>query len=136
MKIKRCSKCKECKPVSDFYTNKRQSDGFNTYCKDCQKIHNKSYQRNSDLKRKYGITEETYKIMFDFQNGKCAICGKEESATNQHGLRPLVVDHNHETGEVRQLLCHSCNTAIGLMKEDTVTLANAISYLVKHGRKA
>jgi len=63
--------------------------------------------------------------MFEKQKGCCKICNIHQSKT----LKNLFVDHNHETGEVRALLCHNCNTAIGLIKEDTNVLASAIKYL-------
>jgi hypothetical protein len=81
--------------------------------------------RNTIYTRKYGITLQEYDLLFTSQNGVCAICGNEQ--TNKR----LSVDHNHETGEVRGLLCSKCNHAIGLFKDNIKYMANAIAYLEK-----
>jgi hypothetical protein len=76
----------------------------------------------------YSITPEEYKRMLDKQNGLCAICGSE--GKGGRGItRKLVVDHCHETGTIRGLLCANCNTGIGLLKENKSTLAAAIHYI-------
>jgi hypothetical protein len=79
------------------------------------------------LAHNYALTIEGYNILFVVQNGCCAICGDHQNNMK----RKLSVDHNHITGEVRGLLCHKCNVAIGLMKDNVDTLANAIKYLLK-----
>ena len=87
--------------------------------------YNKEYKRRHDLKNLYGITPDDYNRMFVEQKGCCAICG-----THQQELKKkLAVDHDHETGKVRGLLCRSCNTGIGLLKENKEILLAAISYL-------
>jgi hypothetical protein len=77
-------------------------------------------RKDYDLRRLYGITLAEYEAMVKKQNGRCAICD-EESA--------LHVDHDHETGEVRGLLCQKCNTAIGHLRHDEHLLRRAIDYL-------
>ena len=72
--------------------------------------------------KKYGITKEAYYALMVAQNGKCAICGAE-------CWLDLRVDHNHETGAVRGLLCAGCNSGIGLLKENLETLRGAIRYI-------
>jgi hypothetical protein len=79
------------------------------------------------LKNKYGITLEQYDEMFEQQNGVCAICG----GININGRR-LGVDHDHETGKIRALLCNSCNHIIGDAKENIIVLQSAINYLKSH----
>jgi hypothetical protein len=74
------------------------------------------------LRRKFGITLDTYKKMTDDQDQKCAICKKE---------RGLSVDHSHITGKVRGLLCGSCNRALGLLQDDPDVARNAVNYLLK-----
>ena len=61
------------------------------------------------LKNRYNMTGAEYNELFDQQNGKCALCGGAQS----RGSKRLGVDHNHETGAVRGLLCHSCNVVVG-----------------------
>ena len=76
------------------------------------------------LKGKYGITVEDYQQMFIDQENKCAICQR-----HSRGEKTLVIDHNHETGKVRGLLCYSCNSGIGLLQDNIKMLHNAIEYL-------
>ena len=74
--------------------------------------------------RKFGITQEEYEEMLDRQNGVCAICG----GVNANGRR-LSVDHNHDTDEIRDLLCGPCNTALGQVGESVDTLESMIEYI-------
>lgn len=80
---------------------------------------------NSRLLREYGITLDQYNQMFEEQEGKCAICGKHQSELKF----ALAVDHNHDTGEVRGLLCRKCNTGIGLFDDNKSLIHNALTYL-------
>jgi len=77
--------------------------------------------------KKYGIKATEYENMFRCQEGKCAICEETTPGQNLH------IDHNHETGEVRGLLCSQCNMFIGLAKEDKNILSRAIKYLEEEG---
>lgn len=94
-------------------------------------------KRISIRKRKYGIDEEGYKALFNKQKGKCAICRKEEDRKSRWSKRKcsLVVDHNHKTHKLRELLCHKCNSALGLFNEDVNLLHRVIKYFMKHKRK-
>jgi len=83
--------------------------------------------KNNDLYKKYGITLEDYNKMHKEQDGKCKICDKEESYKGYS----LAVDHCHETGEIRGLLCSTCNRALGMFKDSITNLQNAINYLKK-----
>ncbi len=85
--------------------------------------------RNTRLKTKYNITIEDYNQMFDNQKGCCAICNTHQSELK----KILYVDHNHDTGEVRGLLCHICNSILGYAKDNTEILNNAIKYLNRCG---
>jgi len=73
----------------------------------------------------YGITLDDYNKMFAEQEGKCSICGTHVCSTG----RALAVDHDHETGKVRGLLCANCNTALGKFNDDVELLKKAIDYL-------
>jgi hypothetical protein len=84
---------------------------------------------NNTLKRKFGITLEEYDRRLEEQNFGCAICGQPETSTYKGTVRRLAVDHDHETGEIRGLLCGSCNSGIGLLKEDPEILLAAVDYL-------
>jgi cell division protein FtsI/penicillin-binding protein 2 len=83
--------------------------------------------RETFLLRKFGILIADYDALLVSQNGVCAICRK----TCPSGRR-LAVDHCHDTGKVRGLLCTPCNTAIGLVKEDTLRLRALIDYIERH----
>ena len=83
----------------------------------------KLYKRNYRLLKTYGITLEDYDVLYEKQNGVCAICGLPEIT-----LR-LQVDHCHATGKIRGLLCLYCNNVIGKANDDTVILKKAIKYL-------
>jgi len=87
----------------------------------------KAMSRKTHIMRKFGMTIEEYEYMFLVQDGVCAIC-KNPCETGMN----LAVDHNHETGKIRGLLCKNCNTAIGLLKENTDTMIKAIDYLNFH----
>lgn len=71
------------------------------------------------------ITLEKYTEMFNRQNGKCAICGTHQSKLP----RNLAVDHNHNTGKIRGLLCFNCNYGLGRFHDNIDHLKNAITYL-------
>jgi hypothetical protein len=86
--------------------------------------------RKHILFRKYGLTVEKYDAMHEAQQYRCAICGHRPEA-DQLRLR---VDHNHETGTVRALLCVTCNSLIGFAKEDPEILRSALNYLAKHAK--
>ena len=86
--------------------------------------------RDSYLKRTYGIDSKQYDEMLATQDYKCAICGKTEDTLLDSGVnKSLAVDHNHETGEIRGILCENCNRGIGLLQEDVEILENSIKYL-------
>ena len=82
------------------------------------------------LKRDYGLTYDQYLCMLKSQGGVCAICGKAEEK------RRLAVDHCHNTGVIRGLLCGMCNTAIGKLNDDVNLLKKAIEYLEKPWQQA
>lgn len=86
-------------------------------------------QRRADrLKSRFGITVEEYDALFVKQNGRCAICRTEPGEE-----RRLAVDHDHRTGEVRGLLCMSCNTGIGHLRDDRAVIDAALAYLDASG---
>jgi hypothetical protein len=86
----------------------------------------------SALKRYYGLTYEQYEEMLKAQDFKCAICGTEESGSKR--TDKLFVDHDHDTNEVRKLLCMKCNMALGVFKNIKL-LQKAIDYLNSNKNK-
>lgn len=81
--------------------------------------------KHHDLQRRLGISLEKYSNMHKEQDGKCAICNKEESYEGYS----LAVDHCHETGKIRGLLCSTCNRALGMFKDSPDILQSAVVYL-------
>ena len=85
--------------------------------------------RPAMLKHKYGLSIEQYDRMFLEQNGVCAICGNPPAPTGKPQQTRLHVDHDHQTGQIRGLLCRACNHGIGSLRDSTAILQSAISYL-------
>jgi len=80
--------------------------------------------------KQYGLTLEQYEGMLEFQDHKCKICGGEESTVDKTGItRRLSIDHDHDTGQIRGLLCSRCNTALGSFRDNVESLKRAILYL-------
>jgi hypothetical protein len=81
---------------------------------------------NSDLEFQYNVTADQYARINEAQGGVCAICKKPNDTTR---TKRLFVDHNHTTGRLRALLCHSCNAGLGYFREDPTLFLRAIAYL-------
>jgi recombination endonuclease VII len=103
-------------------------------CKKCLIERTASHQRGNTelhrrrhLKRAYGWTPEKYDAELAKQHGLCALCGKPPIVGEV-----LRVDHNHETGETRELIHQHCNSLLGFAREDTAILMAAINYVVRH----
>lgn len=142
--MKQCTVCNEHKELSDFYRMSASKDGHSYRCKVCDNAARKRWEvenpeqaarsnRERQLRKRYGIDVDTYDKMFEQQGCKCAICGSTENATG--GSRTdwnFSVDHCHNTGQIRGLLCNNCNRALGLFKDSKELLKNAISYLDTH----
>lgn len=111
-------------------TNKKYREDINNkekiYKKQSEWVKkNPKKRKSNELKSKYGITLEQYEEMLINQNGCCKACKKHKSEFT----RILCVDHCHETGIIRGLLCHRCNSALGMVKDKIETLKSLIDYL-------
>ena len=148
---KRCPRCEQIKLRSEFYKNKTAHDGLQGMCKPCniskvsewQKSNpekhskynvewdkrNPRKKRDRHLKWRLGIPYGTYEHLLAEQNGQCAICGRTDP--NGRGAKVFHVDHSAETGNVRGLLCHSCNIGIGHFFHRVEYLQSAINYLIR-----
>lgn len=116
---KRCCQCKELLSVECFSIDNTRNDGLRARCRSCDGEKN----RESKYKRVYGITIEDYDRMLEEQGGLCAIC------RNPPITYRLAVDHDHDTGAVRGLLCPPCNRAL----EKYIYLSGNINeYIRKH----
>ena len=88
---------------------------------------NRHQQRKSWIKLNYGLSWNEYEAMFDAQDGKCAICGSPNPGRGAHWFD---VDHDHRSGRVRGLLCHSCNVGLGAFKDDLEIVRRAVQYML------
>ncbi|MEU9794749.1 endonuclease VII domain-containing protein [Streptomyces sparsogenes] len=113
---KLCRTCGEIKPHSEWHRNATASDGLSTRCKVCRAVQG----RQGHLKRAYGITEAERDALVASQAGVCCI---RLSAPAAH------VDHCHEKGRVRGVLCFSCNAALGQFKDRPDVIRRAATYL-------
>lgn len=91
--------------------------------------HASAKNRRFRLQRAYGLSEGEYLLLLDRQGGVCATCRRPETARDHGRVRPLSVDHDHETGMVRGLLCSKCNSAIGYADDEPERLLELAIYL-------
>jgi Recombination endonuclease VII len=94
--------------------------------------HTNGYRRDHVLRRDYGITEAEYDAMLAAQNGLCALCGKPPKPGGKGTASRLNVDHDHETGRVRALLCTNCNRGIGFFKDNPTLMRRAAAYVTRY----
>jgi hypothetical protein len=85
--------------------------------------------RDSSLRRRFGMDQADYDAMLEAQGGGCAICGRFVLQLNDNHMP---VDHDHETGVVRGILCHNCNHGLGHFHDDPDRMERAIAYLREH----
>ena len=124
-----CPVCGIEKDKKEFGVHTSQKDGLRAQCKQCRA----ELERPGSIKRKYGISIGVYDAMHKSQSGLCACCGQPETALHWKGKRRvLAIDHDHKTGQVRQLICHRCNIILGLAKEDPETLRQLANYMTRH----
>ncbi len=134
-----CPLCNLNKDREEFYRDKKKLNGISTYCKECTKIKSKgSYAKNPERAKKsmkewreknpeiskaiqaksnFGISRQDY---FNL-NRVCVICRSKEN---------LCIDHSHQTGRIRGMLCHSCNKGLGFFKDNPVLLNRASDYIL------
>jgi hypothetical protein len=99
-----------------------------------RKARNPEGDRDLELKRDFGISMEEYKVMHSKQGGVCAICKEPEKVIYKGTLRSLSVDHCHQTGKVRGLLCTKCNRGLGLLQDSLDLLKKSVAYLEDYDR--
>ena len=157
--MKRCKVCAEDKPLSEFYAAAGTCDGYRLECNACnlaaravkyrenprpaiervmrwqrdnpERVRattdrfraagkKEVSDRKSHLKRNYGLTLEAFDALLASQGGGCTICGRPDADN---------VDHDHETGRVRGILCFPCNVAIGLLHDSEERARSAAVYI-------
>jgi hypothetical protein len=135
--MKICKVCGIEKPFENFVKRNNRKNGYQPYCKEChndkvRKEYKEGDMRDYDLMKAYGITQDDYNGILEFQNYRCAICKGTVEEKMKGNKKHLCVDHDHKTGKVRGLLCDPCNRAIGLLEDHYAVLQNAYRYLSVH----
>jgi hypothetical protein len=136
--MKKCRCCLERKSNENFPAS--YTGNPSTKCQDCwdagfQGVNNRITGTFRDywLRKKFGIGEEDYAALFEKQGGKCAICGSDSPKGRKSGrggkVNNFYVDHCHQTGKVRGLLCNHCNRGLGLLGDNLAALESAVTYL-------
>ena len=115
----------ECKSCGKTHLRSSKHLKQKIRSKDCDNYRSWNWsgleRRDAIIRRQYGITQDEFNALIDFQDNKCAICDKK--------LDKINIDHNHQTGEVRGLLCTGCNTGLGHLGDDVEGLETALYYL-------
>lgn len=133
---KKCSMCEVVKPLDQFHRQPTGKLGRHSYCAECansvrnsrrpttssERGYEPDQKRRWLLKARYGLTPDDFDALFASQGGRCAICLEVPA-------RPCV-DHNHETGQVRGILCHFCNIRLPAVEDEKYHVP-AMAYLIK-----
>ena len=139
IQYKYCPRCKEDKPRDEYYSDKRSASGLRSWCKSCEstwQTENRDPEktRERNLRRRYDMTWDMWLDMLADQHGKCPICKDELDLDPEchRSKRAPVVDHDHDTGRVRAILCADCNRALGLFKDNPDICWAAARYVIEH----
>ena len=143
--------CKNCgieKPTAEFYRDKQKSDGLTVRCRACIDAQHRAYRerdpdvyaarqrmRSRRFQRKtiQKVTDAELAALIVKSGGRCGICRTPVCDDSDDHKGRLVVDHDHETGRVRGILCDPCNTGLGRFRDDPARLLAAASYLREGG---
>lgn len=159
---KRCPTCRETKPHSEFHRRAKSKDGRYPYCKPCVKVRNSAwvaanpekqnaasmrwYWKNKPraasngtnwhYRKHYGITYAQFVDLYESVKGICPICSTPMVLSGPRKNRRLnaVLDHCHETGQNRGVICSGCNIGLGMLKDSPKVLASAVAYLERYGK--
>lgn len=123
-----CARCRKYLPKASFARTGK-------YCRQChanyyQETRTSEDDQKKNLRKNYNLSLEEYRALFTAQQGRCAACGQPERSrsakTNE--IHYLAVDHDHDTGKVRALLCRNCNSALGFLDEDPDKIRQLLAY--------
>ena len=153
--LKTCRKCGIAKPLTEFGAHASGAGGLQPRCRPCKMVDNRiSHEKHREVrnafrranpqkykrgklewhwKKKLGVdmTLERYAEMKAAQNDLCAICGRPENVSRSGKVISLAVDHCHANGQVRELLCLSCNVTLGKLEREDMLL-RVLRYLGRH----
>jgi len=124
---RKCNSCGEIKVLEEFSLNSFGAFGRASQCRSCyndkkrNRPNNPELNKHNSLSKHYGIGLEDYKKLYNEQEGKCKIC--------QEYFDILDVDHCHTSNKIRGLLCSTCNSGLGMFKDNIELLKIAIKYL-------
>jgi hypothetical protein len=129
-----CSACRKDLPLSAFGKNRSFKDGLANQCHECLKESRRKWReahpelhQARHVKNRYGIALQEYEAMAAAADGKCPVCGEPPPPFNGFDL-----DHDHETGQVRGLLCRPCNLALGGARDNPAILRALADYIEQH----
>lgn len=133
-----CTACDTEKSLDQYNKRAASADGLNGWCRPCVNAKSLAWYRNNRervkknhreymLRSQYGIGEAEFQHLLELQGGKCALCPVVFSLDGAR--RNLCVDHDHDTGQVRGLLCARCNTSIGQLGDNAEGLRRALAYV-------
>jgi hypothetical protein len=120
---KKCSGCKEVKNLDQYFKYKGDKNKYHSCCIICAKEQSQEYHKETFRFTRYGIDKDKFIKLLNKQNNKCAICYFELDYTKSH------IDHDHNTRQVRGILCQLCNKGLGQFKDNINSLKQAIKYL-------
>jgi len=121
-----CVVCHIWKHLGDYHKDSTAANGKKSTCKPCGNLLNRHKKRYT----RYGLTRQQFEAKFEAQNGQCAACEVELELDGKRTRSPCV-DHNHTTGEVRDILCTRCNLAAGNLKDCSERAGKLMNYLKK-----
>lgn len=144
--MKICTVCKQNKEYKQYHKSKATKDGYGYRCISCDRAARENYRKTNEdrfrkvarkkqLKHKYGLSTGDYEKMLLSQNSGCAICETKNpngETSDSDFMKHFSVDHCHNSGKVRGLLCTACNRALGFLQESPKILSRALEYLVAH----
>lgn len=134
MFTKVCKQCGKEGALDLFQRDISKKDLVRPECKECTAANRKkrycaNKNRKNNMEKNFGKgVLDVYQKLFDEQKGVCDICKSPENGRYKH----LSVDHCHDTGKIRGLLCNNCNRGIGLLKDNSELLKNALEYIEKN----
>lgn len=125
-------RCKQCRSQWEKVNRVKSPEVYAAQSKRYKDRIGRKRITSKEIARRLKLDVNEYEEMFDKQSHKCAICGCEETKLARNGNpKRLSLDHNHETGKIRELLCNECNLGIGHAKENIEIIYAAIAYLNK-----
>jgi len=116
------------KPCADCGGKKGRAYARRKFCGNCTRKKDKASKESlwaAYILRTYNLTVEDYWALYEFQGGKCALCQRATGKTKR-----LAVDHDHQTGEIRGLLCGTCNKIVGHARDEAECFGRGVAYLV------